>query len=307
MYTPLAYTEVFLYIAICDVSVDLETDLGRKFMRLCGRMTMVILALTVTAGAQARFDADAVRLNNRGVALMGQQFTEKAEQSFAEAFKKDPKLAQAAINDGIALLTLQKIDDAKKALQAAIAVDPNDPQAWYNLGLAQHADNELDDALKSFQQAVKLDPRDVDSYYFEGVCYREMKQFDKAVEVLKQGLAIQPGERAFQAVPAHDKHEDFGGYRAGVWGAGTLFNGDAGGGAAGAAAGDDSGEAGGRDDRSREPNHAAKAHHKWGTGIFADRRGMHAGCDWVGADGPGVDGVWRAGDSRSTSDEHGRI
>jgi hypothetical protein len=38
---------------------------------------------------------------------MGQQFTEKAEQSFAESFKKDPKLAQAAINDGIALLTLQ--------------------------------------------------------------------------------------------------------------------------------------------------------------------------------------------------------
>ena len=144
------------------------------------------------SGAQARFNADAVRLNNRGVALMGQQFTEKAEQAFAEAFKKDPKLAQAAINDGIALLTLQKIDDAKKALQAAIAIDPNSPQAWYNLGLAQHADNELDDALKSFQQAVKLDPRDVDSYYFEGVCYREMKQFDKAVEVLKQALAIQP-------------------------------------------------------------------------------------------------------------------
>ena len=166
--------------------------LGGKWTQ-SGRLLAAIVTGTVSmAGAQARFDADAVRLNNRGVALMGQQFTEKAEQSFAESFKKDPKLAQAAINDGIALLTLQKIDDAKKVLQAAIAIDPNSPQGWYNLGLAQHADNELDDALKSFQQAVKLDPRDVDSYYFEGVCYREMKQFDKAVEVLKQGIAIQP-------------------------------------------------------------------------------------------------------------------
>ncbi|MGA8089305.1 MAG: FG-GAP-like repeat-containing protein [Terracidiphilus sp.] len=163
-----------------------------KFKRVYGQKAMVILAMAITAGAQARFNADAVRLNNRGVALMGQQFTEKAEQSFAESFKQDPKLAQAAINDGIALLTLQKIDDAKKALRAALVLDPNSAQGWYNLGLAQHADNELDDALKSFQQAVKLDPRDVDSYYFEGVCYREMKQFDKAVEVLKQGLAIQP-------------------------------------------------------------------------------------------------------------------
>jgi tetratricopeptide (TPR) repeat protein len=172
--------------------IDLETGLGMKFMRVGCALAMVFVAMTVTAGAQARFNAEAIRLNNRGVALMGQQFTEKAEQSFAESFKKDPKLAQAAINDGIALLTLQKIDDAKKALQAAIAIDPNNPQAWYNLGLAQHADNELDDALKSFQQAVKLDPRDVDSYYFEGVCYRELKQFDKAVEVLKQALTIQP-------------------------------------------------------------------------------------------------------------------
>ncbi|WP_348264729.1 FG-GAP-like repeat-containing protein [Telmatobacter sp. DSM 110680] len=163
-----------------------------KFMRVGGVLAIVLVATNVTAGAESHFDADAVRLNNRGVALMGQQFTEKAEQSFAESFERDPKLAQAATNDGIALLTLQKIDDAKKALRAALVLEPGSAQAWYNLGLAQHADNELDDALKSFQQAVKLDPRDVDSYYFEGVCYREMKQFDKAVEVLKQALAIQP-------------------------------------------------------------------------------------------------------------------
>lgn len=161
-------------------------------MRVGGPLAMVFAAAAITAGAEARFNTDAVRSNNRGVALMGQQFTEKAEQSFAEAFKEDPKLAQAAINEGIALLALQKIDEAQKVLKEAIAIDPNDPQAWYNLGLAQHANNELDDALKSFQEAVKLDPRDVDSYYFEGVCYREMKQFDKAIEVLKQALAIQP-------------------------------------------------------------------------------------------------------------------
>jgi tetratricopeptide (TPR) repeat protein len=168
-------------------------NLRRTWSELGALTAIVLLAIAAAAGAaQGRFNADAVRLNNRGVALMGQQFTEKAEQSFAEAFKQDPKLAQAAINHGIALMTLQKIDDAKKVLKQAIAIDPNNPQAWYNLGLAQHADNELDDALKSFQQAVKLDPRDVDSYYFEGVCYRELKQFDKAIEVLRQALTIQP-------------------------------------------------------------------------------------------------------------------
>jgi len=160
-------------------------------MRICGPAALVVLAVLATAaGAQTRFDAEAVRLNNRGVAQMGQQFTEKAADSFAQAFKKDPKLAQASINEGIALMTLQKLDEAKKALQDAIALDPNQPQAWYNLGLAQHAGNETEPALASFQQAVKLDPRDADSYYFEGVCYQEMKQFDKAIDILKQALAI---------------------------------------------------------------------------------------------------------------------
>ncbi len=144
------------------------------------------------AASPVRFDADAVEINNRGVAQMGQQFTERAAESFAAAFKKDPMLAQAAINEGIALLTLQKLDDAKKYLRQALALDPTSAQAWYNLGLAQHADNELEPALASFQQAVKFDRRDADSIYFEGVCYQELKQFDKAVSTFEEALQVNP-------------------------------------------------------------------------------------------------------------------
>jgi tetratricopeptide (TPR) repeat protein len=160
---------------------------------MTGPLALVVcLAVATAAAAPLKFDAEAVRINNRGVAQMGQQFTERAAQSFADAFKKDPRLAQAAINEGIALMALQKLDEAKKSLQQAIALDPANPQAWYNLGLAEHAGNELEPALASFKQAVKLDPRDADSYYFEGVCYQEMKQFDKAIEILHQALALNP-------------------------------------------------------------------------------------------------------------------
>ncbi len=154
--------------------------------------SVLSLAAAHGSASTARFDADAVRTNNRGVAQMGQQFTERAADTFAEAMKKDPKLAQAAINEGIALMTLQKLGEAKKALQAAIALDPDSAQAWYNLGLAQHAGNELEAALASFQHAVKLDPRDADSFYFEGVCYAELKEFDKAIAIFEEALKIDP-------------------------------------------------------------------------------------------------------------------
>ena len=152
----------------------------------------LVIALANAHAAPARFDADAVRLNNKGVAQMSQQLTEHAADSFSQAMQKDPKLAQAAINDGIALMTLQKLEEAQKAFATAIALDPANPQVWYNLGLAQHAGNELDQALKSFEQAVKLDPRDADSYYFVGVCYAERKEFDKAIAVLQTALKIDP-------------------------------------------------------------------------------------------------------------------
>jgi tetratricopeptide (TPR) repeat protein len=166
-------------------------EVGKKLMRIAGTLGLVFLGVVAaSAGAQTRFDTQAVRINNRGVAQMGQQFTERAAETFAEAFKRDPKLAQAAINEGIALLYLQKLDDAKRVLQQAITLEPENAQAWYILGLAQHGDNETEAALASFQQAVKNDPKDVDSLYFQGVCYQELKQNDKAVEILQRALEI---------------------------------------------------------------------------------------------------------------------
>ncbi len=64
---------------------------------------------------------------------------------------------------------------------------------------------------------------------------------------------------------------------------------------------DDSGEAGGGDDGSCDPTHAAKARRGWGTRVFGNWRRLHAGRDRVGADGPGADGVGRAGDSGAAS------
>jgi len=160
-------------------------------MRIAGPLALVLfVAVATAAGAQARFDAEAVRANNRGVAQMGQQFTEKAAESFAEAFKRDPRLAQAAINEGIALLYLQKLDEAKRYLQQALALNQDSAQAWYVLGLAQHAGYELEPALASFERAAKADPMDVDSYYFQGDCYLEMKQYEKAVGILGKALEI---------------------------------------------------------------------------------------------------------------------
>jgi tetratricopeptide (TPR) repeat protein len=247
-------------------------------MRISVVIVVAILAVG-QVGAQAGSNADSVRLNNRGVAQMGQQFTDKAEDSFAAATKADPKLAQAYVNDGIALLTLQKLDDAKAALQKAIALDAKNPQAWYNLGLVQHAGNELDDALKSFQEAVKLDAQDVDSYYFEGVCYSEMKQYDQAIAILEKAL---------------DEHEDFGCDRLGLWRAGALLDCDSNRRDGEGTARDDPRDArSNADDRSSVGTEGECARVYW--------RRLHDGCHRIWRNGPGADAVGPASHRRIAS------
>jgi tetratricopeptide (TPR) repeat protein len=97
-------------------------------MQRGGWLAALLLGAAAVCAAQGRFDPEAVRLNNRGVAQMGQQFTDRAAESFASAFKRDPKLIQAEINEGIALLTLQKFDEAKQALRTALALDKSNAQ-----------------------------------------------------------------------------------------------------------------------------------------------------------------------------------
>ena len=155
-----------------------------------------LLSLAVCASAWAAavgdHDAEAIRLNNNGVAWMNQQQTERAEAAFAQAFAKDKTLAEAALNDGIALLYMQKLAEAQAALKQAIALAPGNPRAWYNLGLVQRAANELPAAEQSFQRAVELDPADADSLYFEGVCLQDQKQFGPAIAAFSRALVANP-------------------------------------------------------------------------------------------------------------------
>ena len=161
-------------------------------MRKTWAAALVLLAAAAAAAVAPKFNLEAVRVNNRGVAEMSQQFPAKAAATFAEAFKKDPGLAQAAINEGIALLYLQKTAESKQVLEAALKLEPENAQAWFNLGLAQHAEFELEKAAASFEHAIKTDPRDADSYYYEAACYQELKQFDKAIAIYRKALEIDP-------------------------------------------------------------------------------------------------------------------
>jgi cytochrome c-type biogenesis protein CcmH/NrfG len=160
---------------------------GLLALFLCGQTASFALA-----GDQHGSAADASRLNNIGVALMNQQFTEKALAKFEAAHAADPSAAVPVLNKGIALLYLQKLPEAEEALRAAAAIDPNNARAWYALGLAHLNAGNPKLAIDDLQHVVKIDPNDADAHYFMGSFYLSLNDYAHAKDEYEAALKLNP-------------------------------------------------------------------------------------------------------------------
>jgi tetratricopeptide (TPR) repeat protein len=136
--------------------------------------------------------ADAARLNNIGVALMNQQFTEKALAKFQAAHATDPSTVTPILNQGIALLYLQKLPEAEAALKQAVSMDPKNVRAWYSLGLVHLDAGDPKVAIEEMQHAVALDPSNADTHYFIGLFYLSLSDYSHAKEAYEAALQLNP-------------------------------------------------------------------------------------------------------------------
>ncbi|MEO8724943.1 MAG: FG-GAP-like repeat-containing protein [Acidobacteriaceae bacterium] len=144
------------------------------------------------AAEQPHDSVAAARLNDVGVALMNQQFPERALNKFEAAHKADPAAPAPLLNKGIALLYLRKLPEAEETLKQAASVAPGDTGIWYTLGLTYLAASNRELAIESFKHAIQLDPADADSHYYLGSLYRELKDYDKAIAQFEDALRLNP-------------------------------------------------------------------------------------------------------------------
>ncbi|GGH17010.1 tetratricopeptide repeat protein [Silvibacterium dinghuense] len=134
----------------------------------------------------------ASRLNNVGVALMNQQFTEKALAKFEAAHTADTQTAIPVLNKGIALLYLQKLPEAETALEAAAKIDAKNPRAWYALALAHLDAGNPRQAIDDMQHVVTLDPKDADAHYFLGSFYLSLGDYAHARQEYEAAIERNP-------------------------------------------------------------------------------------------------------------------
>ncbi len=135
---------------------------------------------------------EAVRLNNLGVAYMNQQRFDQALKLFEQAYRLDPKLFAARLNQGLALLNLQRHAAARQVLEEATRREPNNPRAWYNLGLLDKNLGRAEAARESFAQVARLDPRDADTRYFLAQLDAQLGRYEQAIALYLQALELNP-------------------------------------------------------------------------------------------------------------------
>ncbi len=140
----------------------------------------------------AKVDAQAARLNNVGVALMDQQFMEKALAHFDEAHRADAGAAVPLLNKGLALIYLRRLPEAEETLTAASALDPANARIWYSLGIAHFGAGEQKSALDDFQRAAAIDMSSADVHYYLGTIHLAMADYSAADGEFRKALEITP-------------------------------------------------------------------------------------------------------------------
>jgi len=155
---------------------------------------LILCVLCVFAAAPLALSQDgpaqAIRLNNLGVAYLNQGRVPEALESFQQALRRNPSLVAARMNEGITLIQAQRLAEARDALLDATRRQPRNARAWYNLGLAYRTLGDSDSAIDAFDHVAQLDPNDADTLYFLGQLHFQGGRHDQAIATFAKSLTL---------------------------------------------------------------------------------------------------------------------
>ncbi|HEY9865895.1 MAG TPA: tetratricopeptide repeat protein [Candidatus Obscuribacterales bacterium] len=130
--------------------------------------------------------------NNRGVALTRLQRYHEAIVSYESAIQLRYHYADAWNNRGVALGKLNHYEAAILSYQRAIDLKSNYMDAWNNRGFALAKLQKYDEAISSYNQAAKIRPDFYRIWYNKARCYAVQGQVELALENLKRATRLNP-------------------------------------------------------------------------------------------------------------------
>lgn len=151
--------------------------------------------------AVASPQASAHVLFNYGVVLLRNGYNLRALRKFRDAFRRNPRNADAAYMTGLCFINLKRPQGAKKWLAEALALQPNSPRNLTALGNALALEQKDAQAFAAFEQALKHDGTYHDAWYNWGSTLAARDDYANAIRKAKSGLKHHP--HSFELLTLH--------------------------------------------------------------------------------------------------------
>lgn len=158
----------------------------------------------VSAGATGSVEAsraEARTLLARGRELYQDDEDTQAVETFQQALKLDPELAEAHFRLGLTHDALGQEQEAESAYKKAVetykkylAIEENedDAEAHYNLGQTYYGLHLYTEAVREYRQAIKIKPDDAAIHYDMGLALMRLAQYDQAAATFSKSLELDP-------------------------------------------------------------------------------------------------------------------
>ncbi len=146
------------------------------------------LAATSSSG-QAQTVEDAFK---QGALAMRNGRPADAEQSFRQAVKLAPGMAEAHLDLGLVLGREGKIDEAIAELRRSLQIDPKAPSGHTFLGIFLYQTDQVDDARRELAEAIRLQPDNMEALQWLGMLELSSGHADRAVDPLDRAVHLDP-------------------------------------------------------------------------------------------------------------------
>ncbi len=139
-------------------------------------------------------NADWMRWNNLGIALLDQLQYQEAVAAFSEVVKLRPEYADGYTNVGLTEIVWEKYDSARTAIRKALAIDPDNARALYYDGLLQRRAGNTEREIADFKKVVAMYPESRDARRELGITYYQQNKEHEALEQFEALQKIDPDD-----------------------------------------------------------------------------------------------------------------
>ena len=141
-------------------------------------------------------NAEWMRWNNYGVALLDAQQYGASVKAFEHVVTMRPDYADARTNAAIAMIAWERYGEALPYLHKALDLAPNNARALYYLALVERNEGQVDEAIADLQKVAQQFPRSRDAHRELGFSFYQQHKYDQARAEYETVQTIDPDDLA---------------------------------------------------------------------------------------------------------------